>query len=327
VYLPGTPESRLTSLLALYAALSPPSQAACEQSCALEQQDTQGCCPPVDPDAAGAGALSRPGVALPLERGGGPVLDENGYELVLLPPGLYAAGSARDAPGHRREERRHNVELTGALWVGATEVTRVLYLAVTERAPWEASGAAESAALPATGVSWLDAVSFCNALSYQEGLSPAYTISPEGSVSWDRGAGGYRLLTEAEWEYAAKAGGDPVWAGVNAPGALCGFANVAPGSPCDDGFDQLAPVASLSPNPWGLYDLSGNALEWVWDWYGDYSDELADPRGPRTGQLKVARGGSWWLPPEYARVARRYWAPPDHRDEQTGFRIARPAAP
>jgi len=314
--------SLLLTLILLDGAAVPPALAACEQACPLALQDAQGCCP-VDYQRPAAAPPAPPAVQ-PLREESGPVLKRHQQLLLELPSGVYEAGSPIALPGRRDDEVLHGVAIGAGVLMGREEVTRGLFAEVMGlAAPPE-----EERALPMTGVRWLDAVTFCNLLSDAEALSQVYAVSAEG-VAWNKRADGYRLPTEAEWEYAARAGGDLRWAGTDEPGSLCAFANITPGGGCDDGVDGPAPVRSYAPNAWGFHDLSGNVAEWTWDWYGPYAGEVEDPRGPTDGALKVVRGGSWWLSAEHARASRRYWAPPDQSDDNLGFRVARgePDAP
>ena len=270
---------------------------------------------------------------------GGSVIDAHGYELVAIEPGEFWMGSPSDEKGRDDDETRHKVRLTRGFALGATEVTQGLYRAVTGRNPSleEYEGVSlQGDRKPVQKVSWLDAVAFCNALSEQEGLTPAYRIAGD-SVTWDRDADGYRLPTEAEWEYAARAGGNQLFAGADSYEDVCGVGNVSDlgatqkfdwsddwSKQCTDRHHGTADVGSYRANAWGLYDMSGNVWEWAWDWYGDYpSGTVSDPTGPSTGSPRVARGGSWSNNPRCARVAVRLRHAPGYRYYYLGFRLAR----
>ncbi len=143
---------------------------------------------------------------------------------------------------------------------------------------------------PVIEVTWYGAAEYCNWLSESDGLTTAYSIS-SGSVSCNWNADGYRLPTEAEWEYAARSGGrdDRKWSGTNSESDL--------GDYCWDGpnSDEPHPVGTKQPNDLGIYDMSGNVYEWCWDWYDDkyYSDSPSgNPTGPASGRSRVLRGGS-----------------------------------
>ena len=133
------------------------------------------------------------------------------------------------------------------------------------------------------------------------------------------GATGYRLLTEAEWEAAARGREGFVYAGSGTLGSVAWTKANSGRHP--------HPVKGLSPNGYGLYDMSGNVWEWTWDWYAEsYGSGLqTDPHGPASGSRRVLRGGSWYYSPAFARVAYRLWTPPSYRNFNLGFRLARPA--
>jgi formylglycine-generating enzyme required for sulfatase activity len=179
---------------------------------------------------------------------------------------------------------------------------------------------------PAVNVSWYDAVAYANWLSARFGLQPAYRIDSTDSerlqVSLDTAAAGYRLPTEAEWEYAARGGSNQrsfIYAGAD-QSALDSVAWYWGNSE-----SRTRAVRSKKPNTAGLYDMSGNVWEWCWDWRGDYPDELqVDPRGPEKGDYRVLRGGGWYSAPRYCRVAYRYYYGPGYRSYSIGFRLVRP---
>jgi formylglycine-generating enzyme required for sulfatase activity len=191
---------------------------------------------------------------------------------------------------------------------------------------------------PVTLVSWYDAVQYCNWRSSQEGLRAAYRVSGT-SVSWDRSANGYRLPTEAEWEYACRAGTSTRFSTGGTEESLSGYANGADLTAkgkysgwtvmnIQDGYAETAPVGTFKPNGFGLYDMHGNVWEWCWDWYGDYSgDTQTDPAGPASGSHRVLRGGSWGSLAQYLRSADRSYNGPSLRHNSGGFRLVRALLP
>ena len=270
---------------------------------------------------------------------GGEVIDAHGYELVAIEPGEFWMGSPSDEKGRDDDEARHKVRLTRGFALGTTEVTQGLYRAVMGRNPSMEEYDGVSLVgddKPVQKVSWKDAVTFCNALSEQEGLTPAYRISGD-TVTWDRDADGYRLPTESEWEYAARAGSSQLFSGADSYDDVCGVGNVSDlgatqkfdwsedwSKQCTDRHHGAADVGAYRANAWGLYDMTGNVWEWAWDWYGDYpSGTVTYPTGPNTGSYRVLRGGSWSGNPRNARVALRLGDDPGIRRSYLGFRLAR----
>jgi formylglycine-generating enzyme required for sulfatase activity len=195
---------------------------------------------------------------------------------------------------------------------------------------------------PVINISWYDAVAYCNWLSAQHGYTPAYIIDknkrdPDNQYDWivrlAPRADGYRLPTEAEWEYAARAGGKKVRFGNGKNRADPKEINFNGSADYKQDYSvvgeyrkRTVPAGSLrSPNALGLHDMSGNVWEWCWDWYGDYPDELQiDPRGAEEGDGRVLRGGGWLSFPQYCRVAFRNSNRPDSRNYSIGFRLVRP---
>ena len=171
---------------------------------------------------------------------------------------------------------------------------------------------------PVIKVNWFDAVDYCNWRSQREGLREVYQIKQQQvSPNWQ--ANGYRLPTEAEWEYAARGGQQSQgfeYAGSNILDEVAWYDKNSGG--------KTHLVGEKKANELGLYDLSGNVWEWCWDWYGDYpSKAIEDPKGPDTGTYRVRRGGSWRRNAIGARVAYRYNRNPDYRFNNVGFRLAR----
>jgi formylglycine-generating enzyme required for sulfatase activity len=188
--------------------------------------------------------------------------------------------------------------------------------------------------LPVENVSWYDAIEYCNRRSEREGLSPAYTIDKKRSdtnnlddydkvkwlVMWNRNASGYRLPTEAEWEYAAKGGNkDPMtfeYAGSNSPDGVAWYFE-------NSGF-RSHPVGTKQPNSLGLYDMSGNVEEWCWDWFGSYSSESqTDSVGASSGRERILRGGSYFDDVTNVRSFYRGFTKPSYRSGLYGFRLVR----
>ena len=187
---------------------------------------------------------------------------------------------------------------------------------------------------PVIHVSWNDAVAYCNWLSEKEGLTKVYTISG-GTVTANWNANGYRLPTEAEWEYAARGGGKAVLLGngknIADPSEINFYSQESakkPYSIVGNYRGKTVPVGSLnSPNALGLHDMSGNVWEWCWDWYGPYpSGNRYLYRGKDSGSHHVFRGGAWSSYPQRVRVTDRSFGKPSFRGHDVGFRLARGAA-
>ncbi|MEA3446914.1 MAG: SUMF1/EgtB/PvdO family nonheme iron enzyme [Bacteroidota bacterium] len=166
-------------------------------------------------------------------------------------------------------------------------------------------------------VTWYGAIEYCNSLSLENELDPCYTIGDE--VTCNFSANGYRLPTEAEWEYAARGGGrsDQQYAGTNSEEEISNYAWTQ-----GNADNKTHNVGTKSPNDLGLYDMSGNVHEWCWDWYGSYnSDDQIDPRGPSDGYYRILRGGSWILNAYECRTAKRFYCFPPDCTDLIGFRI------
>ena len=192
-------------------------------------------------------------------------------------------------------------------------VTQSLYQQIMGKNPSRFSGVDQ----PVESVSWFDAIHFCNRLSEKTGLKPAYIV--EGDlVTWNKKARGFRLPTEAEWEYACRAGSqedryevlDEIgWYEANSKGTPHG-------------------VGQKLANTFGLFDMIGNVWEWVWDWFDDYpTDPSINPTGPKSGSFRVVRGGSWFNVAHVCRAAVRDGSGPAYIDSYLGFRIARSCPP
>ena len=238
---------------------------------------------------------------------------------VRIPGGSFFMGSPTHEGGHRSEENRHQVTLTRGFYLGATEVT--------ERA-WSQIMGGPASDLPVVNVTWERVVEFCNLLSVHDGLTPVYTDDDPSAVFhwvWNRDANGYRLPTEAEWEYACRAGSPTAFANGDIMNVACADTNLAKiGWYCGNS-GGLHPVGTASvANAWGLRDMHGNVWEWCWDFRAAYPTTAeTDPLGPPTGVYRVRRGGSYESHAEYCRSANRSASAPYEADSNRGFRLAR----
>jgi formylglycine-generating enzyme required for sulfatase activity len=241
-------------------------------------------------------------------------------KLVLIPAGEFLMGSPdSDKDAKPDEKPQHRVRITRPFYLGIHEVTQGQYRAVTSEAPSHFKGSKD---LPVETVSWLNAINYCNALSRKEGLTPFYRVQGETVEVPDWNEPGYRLPTEAEWEYACRAGSTTRYSFGEHVAGLRAFAwyegNVG---------GRTHPVGHKSPNAWGLYDMHGNVWEWCWDGYeADYykkPSSAADPLGPSQATSQVFRGGSWYVNSRFARSAFREGSAPVYRDFSLGFRLAR----
>ncbi len=228
---------------------------------------------------------------------------------VRIAPGTFTMGSPPGEEGREDDESQHSVTITRAYCMKATEVTQGEWQAVMGSNPSKFTNC--GANCPVEQVSWEDAVGYANALSRREGLPECYA----GSTFTGLGCRGYRLPTEAEWEYAARAG---------TTGSRYG--NLDSVAWFDENSGAAThPVGQKLPNAWGLYDMLGNVWEWTGDWSDTYPGTVTDPLGAGTGSDRVVRGGSWFIDARYARAANRYNFTPDIRSSVLGFRLSRTA--
>ncbi|MEZ4387992.1 MAG: SUMF1/EgtB/PvdO family nonheme iron enzyme [Candidatus Krumholzibacteriia bacterium] len=250
---------------------------------------------------------------------------------VYLPAATFTMGSATDELGRAADEGRHQVTFGRGFFLARHEVTQQEYADVTGLSPSYHEGLQK----PVERVAFLDAIRYCNLLSARDGLAPAYVIAGE-EVAWTVDAEGWRLPTEAEWEYACRAGSTTSLAGGELAVTGCELDYVLEqfGLYCGndlDGDDEETgpfPVGRFRHNAWNLVDMHGNVLEWCWDWYAADlgSSAVVDPRGPATGFVRVLRGGAWSSPAEACRSARRSYLVPGNSNPAVGFRVARTAA-
>jgi formylglycine-generating enzyme required for sulfatase activity len=271
--------------------------------------------------AAVAGACGSAAPAAVAEDGSGeatPVRSASGVAMVLVPGGWFDmghAGGAADAqPVHR--------VWVDAFVIDAHEVTQDQFTRLQISDP----SLFEGAHLPVERVTWIDAVRFCNERSLAEGLEPCYD---EGTLECDFTKNGYRLPTEAEWEYAARAGTATTFAWGDDVRLVSQHAWTK-----ENAGDRTHEAGTRRPNAWGLFDMSGNVAEWVHDFYGaEYyaASPQRNPRGPEDGEYRVIRGGAWDADaPAAAATRRAYSASVDDGcvvSATIGFRCVRPPVP
>ena len=243
------------------------------------------------------------------------------YHMVRIPKGSFIMGGAK---GETLERPLHKVELSRSFYIGETEVTQQLFKEIMGYEPVKFWGDAckgythnPSDDNPVYCVSWYESIKFANALSKRDGLEQCYLIK-RGKLYWPKGLDctGYRLPTEAEWEYAARARQKGHYGGHDDPNATAWY--------WDNSNQKLSAVRSKEPNNWGVYDMCGSVWEWVWDFYGDYTrDAQVDPYGPEFGDYRVRRGGSWFNGAEGTRVGTRLRERPRNHFSLIGFRLVR----
>jgi formylglycine-generating enzyme required for sulfatase activity len=237
--------------------------------------------------------------------------------MVLIPAGEFLMGDDR---GEDDEKPAHRVRLS-AFTMDVCEVTQQSYQSLMGKNPAKFQGPDH----PVERISWFSAIQYCNMRSLREGLNPCYNTD---TLQCDFQADGYRLPTEAEWEYACRSGGATRWSCGDDAAQLVKCAWMK-----DNANKTTHPVKEKSPNAWGLYDMHGNVAEWCNDFYSeDYSSqgESSDPRGPQSGEERVLRGGSWLSSEEACRSAARAGQAPGFADtcfgyEAYGFRCVRRA--
>ncbi len=228
-------------------------------------------------------------------------------EMKQIKAGSFLMGSPEDERGRYDDEVQHRVTLMRDYWLGTCEVTQAQWKAVMGSNPSEFKGDD----LPVENVSWEDAMEFCKKLNHVP-----YIRKPKGYQ--------FSLPTEAQWEYACRAG---------TTSALNSGRNLTSAEGACPNLDQVGwywknsgssthPVGRKQPNAWGLYDMHGNVWEWCRDWFGDYSGKATDPTGPSSGSYRVIRGGSWGGYAQYCRSAYRCRTSPGYWSIDLGFRLA-----
>jgi formylglycine-generating enzyme required for sulfatase activity len=247
-------------------------------------------------------------------------------KLVMIAGGSFLMGSPESdrQAWNPSEFPYHRVSISRPFYLGVYEVTQGQYKALIGANPSHFHGSDD---LPVENLSWTEAIAFCNKLSNREGLTPCYRSDGERQS----GGEGYRLPTEAEWEYACRAGSTTKFNFGEDWSLLGEFAWYRSNSE-----SKTHPVGQKRPNAWGLYDMNGNALEWCWDWYGHNGYVRLppiDPQGPDTtdsssganlyGAFRVYRGGSWDNGPRNMRSAARGWRPKEQYFDIVGLRVVR----
>jgi formylglycine-generating enzyme required for sulfatase activity len=234
-----------------------------------------------------------------------------GYPMVAISPSTFPMGSG---------EERYSVSIGHRYAIGTTEVSQSLYKSLMGDNP----SYFKSQWRPVERVTWFDAVLFCNALSVRNGLEPAYDVRKvhdDTIVKHVDGARGFRLPTEGEWALAARLG-DPElpFAGSTEASYVAWYLPTS--------GDRTHKVGTKAPTEAGIADLSGNVAEWVWDWFDELpTSDVVDPVGPRVGDRRAVRGGSWRSPRSDVEVSSRRGLSPTHRGPDIGFRVVRPLPP
>jgi len=247
-----------------------------------------------------------------------PLSDTVDLDMIWIEPGTFIMGSPGDELGRLEDESQHQVTLTQGYWLGKYEVTQGQYQAVMGENPSEQQdtwGDYHNIGInyPVYNVSWNDATNFCAKLTAIEREAGRL---PEGYE--------YTLPTEAQWEYACRAG---TTTALNSGKELSGYWECPEmdevGWYSGNSSKELYPMGQKQPNAWGLYDMHGNVSEWCLDWYGDYpTSAVTDPTGPDTGEYRMIRGGCWNSNADHCRSAVRYHNLPSRVSSDDGFRVA-----
>ncbi|MCL4204935.1 MAG: formylglycine-generating enzyme family protein [Pirellulaceae bacterium] len=269
------------------------------------------------------------------------VTNSIGMKLILIPPGEFMMGSPDDESGRRDDETRHRVRITEPYYLGVYEVTQREYERVMGTNPslFKTVAGQDTSRFPVETVSWYDTIEFCNKLSVLERKTPYYKLTSVrrdgqtiiSAVVQMLDGNGYRLVTEAQWEYAARAGISAIfpWGGTLSSSQANFNGNYPYGGAAQGPYlERTTTVGSYQPNVWGLHDTTGNVWEWVWDMYKarEYQQfarkTAVDPTGSLTGLTRVLRGGSWSGSGGICRSAIRSRRRPEIQLSSIGFRVA-----
>ncbi|MDR3204688.1 MAG: formylglycine-generating enzyme family protein [Deltaproteobacteria bacterium] len=260
--------------------------------------------------------------------------DSLSNDLVLIKRGTFIMGSPETEAWREKDERERKITLSD-FYLAKYQVSQKEYRELMGHNPSRFKGDDR----PVENVTWLEAIKYCNARSLREGLTPAYVINGD-NVAWNREASGYRLPTEAEWEYACRAGtSSPFNTDKSITTDEANYYGHYPYMIETYYFFQsqletkpgvyrgeTIPTGSFAPNKWGLFDMHGNVWDWCWDWYASYEgDRLTNPTGPSSGSFRVNRGGGWNDFAKHLRSAYRASTPPSNSSFNLGFRLARNA--
>jgi len=219
-----------------------------------------------------------------------------------IAPGTFTMGSPENEAGRGNDEVQHQVRLTSGYWIGRYPVTTYQWAMAMGNNPSHDNR--ETGEAPVDTVSWNEAMAFCQKLTEAARKTRAIPAGYE-----------YTLPTEAQWEYASRAGATGARGGDGGVDDMCWYSGNSGG--------HKHPVGQKKPNAWGLFDMNGNIAEWCWDWYGQYPrSQVTDPRGPEFGSEKVFRGGSYRNFAAFCRAAYRYGHQVDEKGASTGFRLA-----
>jgi formylglycine-generating enzyme required for sulfatase activity len=246
--------------------------------------------------------LAPPAVTPPQRRAGDVIANSLGMKFAWCPPGTFLMGSPPSELGRCEDEQQHQVTLTRGFWLGVTPVTQAQWQAVLGSNPSDFQGDDR----PVEQVSWDDCQEFCKRLAERDGRP-------------------YRLPTEAEWEYACRAGTTtPFYFGatISTDQANYDGKNTYGKGKKGKYREETTPVGSFPANAWGLYDMRGNVWEWCQDWYGPYPEgDIKDPQGSKSGDARVVRGGSWDYFPRSCRAAIRLRYAAGYRSYDVGCRL------